>query len=242
MKTAVVTASTKGIGKAIGISLLKKECFVFFSYDKDEAAAEKLTEELNEKYSGMFMIMKADLSSLDGMNQMVATVQKKTSAIDYLVLNTGTTDRTPFQNITVEEWNRVMDTNLSIPFFTVQKLANNINRDGRIIFIGSLMGQIPHAMSVSYGVSKAAIHFLSKSLVKEFCDERNITVNCIVPGFVDTLWQLKKDPAQRERIENKTALHRFALPEEIADLCMSIIGNGYINGAEINIDGGYSYK
>lgn len=77
--------------------------------------------------------------------------------------------------------------------------------------------------------------------MKCFCDKKT-TVNCIVPGFVDTHWQLEKAPDHRKRIEDKIALGRFADPSEIADLCMNIIDNQYINGSVINIDGGYSYR
>jgi NAD(P)-dependent dehydrogenase (short-subunit alcohol dehydrogenase family) len=136
----------------------------------------------------------------------------------------------------------VLDTNLNVPFFTVQRFSEHINSSGRIIFIGALMGQFPHAMSISYGVSKAAVHFLTSSLVKVFSDEMGITVNCVAPGFVDTPWQTNKAPDHRKRIEDKIALHRFAKPEEVAQLCLSVIENDYINGSVINIDGGYSYK
>lgn len=103
------------------------------------------------------------------------------------------------------------------------------------------MGIHPHAMSISYGVSKAGLHFLTKYLVKYFGD-RNITVNAICPGFVDTPWQKNKTLDHRERIEDKIALGRFAEPEEIAQLVNSVLENGYINGSILNIDGGYDFK
>ena len=103
------------------------------------------------------------------------------------------------------------------------------------------MGKYPHSLSISYGVSKAGVHMMAKYLVKEFAP-RKITVNVIVPGFVDTPWQKDRPAEIRKSIESKVALERFALLEEVADLCMSVIKNGYINGAELVIDGGYCYK
>lgn len=82
---------------------------------------------------------------------------------------------------------------------------------------------------------------LSRYLVKEFA-ERKITINTIIPGFVDTPWQKNKPAEIRQSIENKVALGRFAEPEEIAKVCLSIIENQYINGAEIVVDGGYCYQ
>jgi NAD(P)-dependent dehydrogenase (short-subunit alcohol dehydrogenase family) len=157
------------------------------------------------------------------------------------VLNTAITNRKAFEDISFNEWNAVMDTNLNIPFFIVQKLSGMIKNYGRIIFIGALMGIFPHAMSISYAVSKAGLHMLSKSLVKVF-KERNITVNAIAPGFIDTDWQLSKDADHRKRIEDKIALNRFGHPEEVAQICIGIIENQYINGSIIDINGGYDME
>jgi 3-oxoacyl-[acyl-carrier protein] reductase len=87
-------------------------------------------------------------------------------------------------------------------------------------------------------VSKAGLHFLAQSLVKIFAN-RNITVNVIAPGFINTSWQESKLPEHRQRIEDKIALKRFGEPEEVAKVCINIVDNDYINGAIINVDGGY---
>lgn len=96
------------------------------------------------------------------------------------------------------------------------------------------------ADSSENAVTKTALHQLAKNLVKEYAS-RQVTVNVVAPGFVDTPWQLKKDKEHRKRIENKIALKRFATPDEIADFVMSVIHNSYINGSVLNIDGGYDY-
>jgi 3-oxoacyl-[acyl-carrier protein] reductase len=240
-KVAVITASTKGIGKAIAEKLLQQECFVFLNYYHDADAAKLLEAQLNEDHKGRFMIIKADVSTYDGLDHLVKTILNVRQSIDFLILNAGITARVPFRELTPEIWNKVMDANLNIPFFAAKEFGNYFNENGRIIFISSLLGQTPHAASIPYGVSKAGINALTKYLVKEFCDRR-ITCNAILPGFVDTDWQKDKASALRERIEGKIALKRFALPHEIADLCYDVIKNAYINGALINIDGGYSYK
>jgi 3-oxoacyl-[acyl-carrier protein] reductase len=238
----VVTGSVKGIGKSIGLKLLKKGYFVIFNYANDDVAANKLKEELSENKFTDFAIVKCDLSSTDGAKQFLEKCLGFSKSFDYLVLNAGCTDRTRFGEITEDAWDKVMNTNLTVPFFLVQNFSPYINdKVGRIIFIGSKMGVAPHAMSISYGVSKAGVHFLAKSLVKEFA-ERKITVNAIAPGFIDTPWQKEKPAEQRARIEAKTALNRFGLPEEIADAVDMIIENHYINGTVLEIDGGYDFK
>jgi 3-oxoacyl-[acyl-carrier protein] reductase len=103
------------------------------------------------------------------------------------------------------------------------------------------MSQYPHSVSLSYGISKAAIHSLVKNLVK-FLIPYEIRVNCVAPGFVDTEWQKDKPAEVRANILKKISLKRFAKPEEIASVYLFIINNQYLNGEIIEIDGGYSYE
>lgn len=242
VKTAIVTGSTKGIGKSIGLKLLQENCFVVFNYASDDSNAEAFHEELEKNFHGKYKIIKADLSTIEQVKFFVEQVVEDIQVIDYLILNAGYTDRTLPLEVSIERWNKVMDINLNMPFFCVQKFAPFIrNMTGKIIFIGSIMGIEPHASSIAYGVSKAGVHFLAKCLVKVFA-EQGITVNAICAGFTDTEWQLKKPAEQRKNIENKTALHRFAYPEEIAEITYSVLNNTYINGSVIQIDGGYNYK
>lgn len=240
-KIAVITGSTKGIGKSIGLTLLREGCYVIFNYAASNKDAEALYNELQSAYAGNYEIIKSNLSEMEGVESLTESILRNHQSIDYLILNAGTTSRTSLRDISLDEWNRVLNTNLTMPLFLIQKLSKHITDGGRIIFIGSLMGKYPHSMSISYGVSKAGVHMLSRYLVKEFA-ERKITINTIIPGFVDTPWQKNKPAEIRQSIENKVALGRFAEPEEIAKVCLSIIENQYINGAEIVVDGGYCYQ
>ena len=104
--------------------------------------------------------------------------------------------------ITPDEWNTVLSTNLTALLFIIQKQNSYLQQNGRILFIGSLMGKYPHSLSISYGVSKAEVHMMAKYLVKEFAS-RKITVNVIVPGFVDAPWQINKPAEIRKSIEAK---------------------------------------
>lgn len=141
----------------------------------------------------------------------------------------------------MEQWNRVMHLNLTVPAFLTQKICKNKNPDGSVLYIGSILGEYAHSVSIPYGVSKAGIHFLTESLVKEYA-EQGITVNAICTGFTDTQWQKKKSQEQRDRIQQKIALRRFAEPEEIASLAYELITNRYITGSVVKIDGGYVVK
>jgi 3-oxoacyl-[acyl-carrier protein] reductase len=158
-----------------------------------------------------------------------------------VVLNAGATCRNPFGQVEYAEWNRVMDTNVNIPFFICQKLFNIVEDCGSVVIVGSGMGIYPHAVSTAYSASKSAAHMLAKSLVKEFA-ARGIRVNAIAPGFVDTEWQKEKPDWLREKITNKIALKRFGTTEEIAQAVLFLLENGYVNGTVLQVDGGYDYE
>lgn len=237
---ALVTGSSKGIGKQISIDLLKKDYFVIMNYAHDESVIENLELELLQ-ISDKFKIIKKDLSQPDNVSSFIEEVKKEVPYLNVLVLNTGITNRKEFKELSFEEWNKVLNANLNCPFFIVQALSDYLQNNSNIIFIGALMGIYPHAISIPYGVSKAAVHELSKYLVKYFC-ERDITVNTVAPGFVETPWQKDKPAEIRKNIENKTALERFATVEEISSTCLHLIDNKFINGQIIVVDGGYCYK
>jgi len=240
MKYALVTGSSSGIGRAIAEKFLNEGCFVFINYLPGEDVA-SVEEEMEACYKGRYSLCPADLSDFEGLNVLATHVEQRTEKLDYLVLNAGATNRASLDEITLEEWERVFAINLTTPLFLVQRLHPRIPEHGRIVFMGSMMGVLPHSMSLAYGVSKAGVNFLAQNLTK-FFEGRNITVNAIAPGFVDTPWQKEKPMQIRQNIEDKVALHRFAEPEEIASLCWYLTQNEYINGAVIPIHGGYSYR
>jgi oxidoreductase, short chain dehydrogenase/reductase family len=241
MNIVLVTGGTKGIGKAIVLKYLHQGCYAIITYSSDDETAELFQRELDVDYKDKYEIIKADLSKREEVKIMCNIISSKYRKIDYLILNAGSTNRNSFRDMTIDEWNYVINVNLTMPFFIVQSLVDCIIKGGSVLFIGAVMGIYPHAISIPYAVSKAGVHMLSKQLVKHLAPYK-ITVNTIAPGFVDTPWQKSKPLEQRIRIENKIALKRFALPEEIAQLCWDISQNSYINGSLLEIDGGYCYE
>jgi len=238
MKVAVVTGSTKGIGKAIGMKLLQEGYFVYFNYANDDEGKKLLDSELT-KYTEHYAVIKTDFHNENQLDLFVDTVIQRHGKLDVLVLNAGITNRTPWNQLGMEAWNDVLYTNLTVPAFLTQKFGQYISEGGSVLFIGSILGMHAHSLSVPYGVSKAGMHFLAKSLVKEYAD-KDVTVNAICTGFADTDWQKKKTKEQRERIQNKIALKRFAEVDEIAGLAMEMIRNRYMTGSVVEISGGYA--
>lgn len=240
MKYALVTGGTKGIGKSIVKRLLEQDYYVFIIYAHDTFAAECLEKEMHANGYVKYKFIMSDLSKIENISKLICAIQEETMLIDTVVANVGVTDYASFGTVTPEIWSRILDTNLSVPFFLLQALKDMIALDGNITIISSVMGNYPHGRSIPYGVSKIGAIYLAKLLVKEF-EYKRVRVNAVSPGFTETDMQKEKTKEHRERITNKIALHRFASPEEIADIVISVINNTYINGANIEIDGGYSY-
>lgn len=240
MKKALITGSSSGIGRAIAEKFLSEGLFVFINHLPGEDTSE-LEKQWGVQYPGQTTFCPADLSGFTGLDTLCGMVTAQTNSLDILILNAGATDRGRLEDLTPETWSRILNINLTIPLFMVQRLQSILSEQGRILFTGSTMGILPHSMSLAYGVSKAAVHALTQNLPK-FFENRSVTVNAVAPGFVDTPWQLDKPAEIRQNIENKVALHRFARPEEIAELYWHITQNGYINGSVLPIDGGYCYR
>ena len=229
----LITGSTNGIGKQIGIDLLNQGQFIYFNGSTNESCLNLGIELINY---GSFDILRADLSNIDEVNW----ISEQINDLDVLILNAGITDRTPFGEIKLEKWNKVLNINLTNQFFLIQCLKNKINQNGRIIFISSILSKIPQGVSISYSVSKAGINMIVPHLAKEFANKK-ITVNAICPGFIESEnWHKNKTKDQLDNICNQVLLKRFGTQKEVSSLVQEIIKNHYINGTTIDITGGYN--
>lgn len=240
MKYAVVTGGTKGIGLGIVKILLERGFHVFTNYARDEEAAKRVELEM-EQWKDRLSIVQADQSDKVSFARFVQIVKSKAESINCIVCNAGMTIRKPNMEITDEQWEQVMQVAVNSHFYLIRDCHEMIEPDSRIIFIGSMMGVLPHGTSLPYGVSKAAVHALAKNLVKEF-EGTGTTVNAIAPGFVETEWQKNKPQHIRENIYGKTAIKRFATVNEIANAVAFCLDNQFVNGSVIEVSGGYCFK
>lgn len=239
-KVAVVTGGTKGIGRAVVLGLVRRGYFVYTNYAHDELAAKELRNELGD-LSEQVAIVKADQSDKKDFADFVAFIHRNESAIHCIVCNSGITVRKSMSQLDDDDWEKTMRVSVYSHFYLIQHLYSFIQPDSRIVFIGSMLGIQPHATSLPYGVSKAAVHMLAKSLVKEF-EGTGTTVNAIAPGFVETEWQKNKPKEIRENIYRKTACKRFASSQEVESAVLFCLDNAFLNGAIIEVNGGYSYR
>ena len=231
MKTAIVTGGTSGIGLGIAKMLIDKGYKVYATY-----VGTDFTENIEN-----FKAIKVDQSNRKDLYTFINCIKEECTSIDCIICNAGMSIRKSFTETTDNDWDAMMEVAVNSHYILVRELYNLIPGGSRIIFTGSQMGLMPHAMVLSYGVTKAAVHALAKNLVKEF-EGTGTTVNAIVPGFVETPWQKEKPEEIKQNIYRKTAIHRFATVEEVVDAYRFCIDNSFVNGSLIEVNGGYCYK
>ncbi|MBO7290406.1 MAG: SDR family oxidoreductase [Bacteroidaceae bacterium] len=231
MKTAIVTGGTSGIGLGVARMLISKGYYVYATYVGPE-----FTQEIEN-----FKAMPVDQSDRKQLYSFIEHIKHSCKSVDCIVCNAGLSIRKSFTETTDRDWDTMMEVAVNSHYILVRELYNLIPSGSRILFTGSQMGLMPHAMVLAYGVTKSAVHALAKNLVKEF-EGTGTTVNAIVPGFVETPWQKEKPEEIKQNIYRKTAIHRFATVDEVVDAYRFCIDNPFVNGSLIEVNGGYSYK
>ena len=169
-RVTVITGGTSGIGRGIVEKILansEQDDLIFATYAHNAYKANEFWDSLKPEDQEKLIIMKADMSSYDDMMNFVREVKEKAGHVDWLISNAGISTYDKFQDYTFEEWNKIVNTNLSVPVFMIKEFMPVMTEGGRVLFMGSYAGQQAYSSSLVYGVTKAAIHFLTKSLVKQ---------------------------------------------------------------------------
>ncbi len=231
MKYAIVTGGTSGIGLGVAKMLLEKGYYVFATY-----VGPDFTEEITN-----YEAIKINQAIRSEVYSFIDYIKSKTTHIDCIVCNAGMSIRKSFVETTDDDWDMQMEVAVNSHYIIIRELYGMIPSDSRILFTGSQMAVHPHAMVLSYGVTKSAVCALAKNLVKEF-EGTGTTVNAIIPGFVNTPWQKEKPEEIKQNIYKKTAIHRFASIDEVVDAYRFCIDNPFVNGSLIEVNGGYCYK
>ena len=231
MKTAIVTGGTSGIGLGVARMLIGKGYRVYATY---------VGPDFEEKIDN-FEAVKVDQSDRKLLYAFVERIKKQCESVDCIICNAGLSIRKSFTETTDKDWDTMMEVAVNSHYILIRELYGLIPEGSRIVFTGSQMGLMPHAMVLAYGVTKSAVHALAKNLVKEF-EGTGTTVNAVVPGFVETPWQKEKPEEIKQNIYRKTAIHRFASVDEVVDAYRFCIENPFVNGSLIEVNGGYSYK
>jgi len=244
-RSAVVTGSSRGIGRAVAVALARRGCNVCvnFASSSSEKAAHETAEHLVETFGVQAFAVRADVSDPGAAKDMVEAAREAFGSIDILVNNAGITRDGLLVRMKEEDFDAVIDVNLKGAFNCCKAAASVMmkQRYGRIVNMGSIVGVAGNAGQANYAASKAGIIGLSKSLARELA-ARNITVNVVAPGFIETDMTGALNEAQQASVAERIAAKRFGKPEEVADLVCFLAGEnaGYITGQVVGIDGGMS--
>ena len=240
-KIALITGASRGIGKAIAIELAKNNVNIVINYNRDEQEAVAVVEEI-KKIGEESIAVKADVSKFEDCAAMIEIISKRFGSLDILVNNAGALADKTLKNMTREQWNLVVRTNLDGTFNVTKNALSLMKDNGRIINISSIVGISGNFGQTNYAASKAGIIGFTKSLAREL-GKRRITVNAVAPGFVET--QMTKGiPFIRKKIMlAMIPLGRAGLPEDVANLVAFLASDksSYITGEVICIDGGFSF-
>ena len=239
MKTVLITGGSRGIGRCIAENLAKEGYNVVLNYNKSEKQAKQIQKELSDQEINL-EIYKADVSKREEVKKLVKFTLNKFKNIDILINNAGIAKLQMFNDITDEDWNEMINTNLNSVFFTTQEVLPNMihNKNGCIINISSIWGIVGASCEVSYSVSKAGIDGMTKSLAKEL-GLSNIRVNSIAPGVIDTDMNTNLDNAIKEEIKNETPLNKIGKPIDIYRCVKWLIEDEFTTGQIISPNGGY---
>lgn len=241
MKTVLITGSSRGIGAATARRLAENYKIVI-NYKNSKDVALALLSEIR-KVNPMSLAIKADVSKEEEVDYLFDTIEKNFGSVDILINNAGKSHVGLIQDMTYENWQEIINTNLNSVFLTSKRAIGPMIRQksGVIINMSSIWGKEGAALEAAYSASKGAINSFTKALSKELAPS-NIRVNAIAPGVVLTD-MMKNDYSEKDLklIKEDIGLGRFANPKEIADLIAFLISDeaSYITGSIIDINGGF---
>jgi 3-oxoacyl-[acyl-carrier protein] reductase len=238
-QTALVTGATRGIGRAIALKLAAEGATVAGTATTDEGAA-KIAAYLAEA-GNAGTGWKLDVTDAAATESVLGAIEARHGAITILVNNAGITRDNLLLRMKDDEWDAIMATNLKPAYRLAKALLRGMMkaRLGRIIQIGSVVGSSGNAGQVNYSAAKAALVGFTKSLAQEV-GSRNITVNCVAPGFIETDMTRELTDPQREALLGKIPLGRLGTPEDIAHAVAFLASPGasYVTGTTMHVNGG----
>jgi NAD(P)-dependent dehydrogenase (short-subunit alcohol dehydrogenase family) len=241
-KVALITGGTSGLGKMMALALAKAGAFVWIASSRDNAD-ETLQEIKQQGSNGSFV--QVDVTSSDALEKTVSHILEQSSRIDILINAAGINPRTSAEELTLDDWQKTIDINLTAPFYLSQLVADTMreNNWGRIINIASLQSLRAFDNSIPYGASKGGVMQLTRALAQAYSKD-GILVNAIAPGFFRTnlTESLFQNPDKLKELANKTMMGRNGEEKDIFGISVFLCSdaNSYVTGQTVFLDGGFS--
>ena len=239
-KVALVTGSSRGIGRAIAIELAKRGVSVVINDDKNIQEGLEVTNEI-KKMGQDGIYIQADVSDLSQVDKMAEKTINEFGRIDILINNAGITRDSLLENMDIDDWNEVISVNLTGVFNCTKSVIKYMQKQGggKIINISSISAEIGNIGQSNYSAAKGGIISFTKTVAKEYA-RKGIIANVVAPGFIKTKMLETIPETVMQKILNQIPLRRFGEPEEVAKLICFLVSDdaNYISGQVININGG----
>lgn len=239
-RIALVTGASRGIGRAVALALAAEGADVAVNYAGSEKAAQEVAEEIRAM-GRRALVVQADVSDADAVQQMVAAVVKEFGRIDILVNNAGITRDGLLMRMKDEDWEAVLKTNLTGVYNCTKAVTKGMmkQRYGRIINMTSVVGVTGNAGQANYAAAKAGVIGLTKSTAKELAS-RAITANAIAPGFIESDMTAGLPEKNKQEMAAAIPLAKFGQPADVAQAVVFLASDwaSYITGQTLHVDGG----
>lgn len=240
-KNVLITGASRGIGRSTAILFAQNGYHVFLNCNKSVEELKQVQEEIEKHHPKAVTLVPGNVGNPSDVRSIFGEIYSHCDSLDVLINNAGIAHIGLLMDLTDEEWQQIIDTNLSSVFYCCREAVPKMvsKKSGRIINISSMWGTVGASCEAAYSASKSGIHGLTRALAKELAPS-GISVNAIACGVIDTVMNAQLDEAERQSLAEEIPAGRFCRPEEIAEVIWQTANTPvYMTGQIIGVDGGY---
>ena len=240
-KNVLITGAYRGIGRSTAILFAQNGYHVFLNCNKSVEELKQVQEEIEKHHPKAVTLVPGNVGNPSDVRSIFREIYSHCDSLDVLINNAGIAHIGLLMDLTDEEWQQIIDTNLSSVFYCCREAVPKMvsKKSGRIINISSMWGTVGASCEAAYSASKSGIHGLTRALAKELAPS-GISVNAIACGVIDTVMNAQLDEAERQSLAEEIPAGRFCSPEEIAEVIWQTVNTpAYMTGQIIGVDGGY---